>query len=52
MTPSGIEPVTFWLVGHCLNLLCHCVLPPTSDEEEGWGSYSPGPIANSPYHWT
>jgi len=27
MTPSGIKPMTFQLVVHCLNQLCQCVSP-------------------------
>jgi hypothetical protein len=45
-----------------LDIVCHLGLlqdmfhkldlPPSSDQEERWGSYSVGPIANSPYHCT
>jgi hypothetical protein len=25
MTPSGIEPVTFQIIVHCFEQLCHCI---------------------------
>jgi hypothetical protein len=51
ITPSGIEPMTFWLVVQCLNQLHYCV-PSTeiSTRNNSWGVNAAGALGLQPYH--